>query len=106
MRLIIPASTTNRARTRSLNRQNTAIRNRDAHIVLEVLLPNGGESKADCAGHAADARTQDRQPNRGVHLNDNLQFCEEYLMLAIEKSSCVIDYGHSTLFALAGVKSM
>jgi hypothetical protein len=64
-------STTNPLRTPTSGRQNTAVRNRDAHIVLEALLPNAGESKADCAGHAADARTQDQQPNRGIHPNGN-----------------------------------
>ena len=67
--------TTNPLGTPTSGRQNTAVRNRDAHIVLEALLPNAGEFKADCAGHAADARTQDQQSSRNIRPNDNPRSC-------------------------------
>jgi hypothetical protein len=43
-----------------------------APTVLEVLLPNGDSSKADCAVHAVDVHIRDRQSNRRLHPNDNL----------------------------------
>jgi hypothetical protein len=67
------------------DRLNTAIRTRDAHTALEALLPNAYWSKADCAGHTADARIQDQQSSRNAHLNDNQRSCCAYL-LAFESS--------------------
>ena len=57
---------------------NTAILDRYVPAALQELLPNGGWSKADCDEHAVDVRIQDRQPSRGIHLDDNPQFYGEF----------------------------
>ena len=97
-------STKNLVETEGSSRHNTAIRIRDAHSALAVLLPSAGESKAGCAGHAADARIQDQRPNRGIHLNDNQRFYEERLLLALERTLRLAHWSHSTRFGRSDVK--
>ena len=57
---------------------STAILDRYDPAALQELLLNGGWSKADCDEHAVDVRIQDRQPSRGIHLDDNPQFYGEF----------------------------
>jgi hypothetical protein len=74
------------------------------HTVLEALLPKADESKADCAGHAADARTQDQQPSRGIRLNENPRFCGGHPPLVLGRISSMIRNTHCTLIILTGVE--
>ena len=74
------------------------------HTVLEALLPKADESKADCAGHAADARTQDQQPSRGIRLNENPRFCGGHPPLVLGRISSMIHNTHCTLILLTGVE--
>jgi hypothetical protein len=75
---------------RSSSRLNTAIRGRYAHTVLEAWLLNADESKADCAGHAADGRIQVLRPSRRCHLDGNQQFFRElHRFLSALASGCL-----------------
>jgi hypothetical protein len=78
---------------------NTAILDRYDPAALQELLPNGGWSKADCDEHAFDARIQDRQPSRGIHLDDDPQFYGEFQPVVLAR----VSYGnhcYSTPFNL------
>jgi hypothetical protein len=73
---------------------NTAILDRYVPVGLQELLPNGGWSKADCDEHAVDVRIQDRQPSRGIHLDDNPRFYGEFQPVVL----AWVSYGNQCYF--------
>lgn len=80
----------------SLDRLNTAIRNRDAHTVLGALLPNADSSKVDCAVHAADARIPDQRSSRSIHPDDSQRSCGECLAFESSIGGLLIFYALSS----------
>ena len=76
---------------------NTAILDRYVPAVLQELLPNGGWSKADCDEHAVDVRIQDRQPSRGIRLDERQRFYGGFLALLLAWAS-YLGHCHSMPF--------
>jgi hypothetical protein len=66
---------------------NTAIPDRGVQTVLEELSPNDEWSEVDYGGRAVDVRIRVQQPNRGIHLGENQQFCVEIQPLLLAQVS-------------------